>query len=247
MYGCPFPAATARLFERFKAHGGLHDSVWRVRRCGSPGLCTLRGTIRTGARSDGDTTYRRGKVFFNSEAENDGADFLPCRQRHFQHPGGSARYDKRCDRELRHAGVLRSDAGNSPGPFTLPATGPAYVKASDKRSSLFYLRGKQHKSGPGLLRQPSRSEFCPASISPDIPPTSFPGTRSPCRRGRHQRQCRLLGAATRLPHSRTSQPGFGPFTDLNSKQSTRTRSDLSWTTRRGWRCERSTVFLVRIS
>jgi predicted AlkP superfamily pyrophosphatase or phosphodiesterase len=37
--------------------------------------------------------------------------------------------------------------GISPGPFILPSTGPAYVKASDKRSSLFYLEGTSGKAG----------------------------------------------------------------------------------------------------
>ena len=33
------------------------------------------------------------------------------------------------------------------GPFSLPTTGPAYVKASDKKSSLFYLEGSSSKAG----------------------------------------------------------------------------------------------------
>lgn len=37
--------------------------------------------------------------------------------------------------------------GILPGPFTPPATGPAYVTASDKRSSLFYLEGSSSKAG----------------------------------------------------------------------------------------------------
>jgi hypothetical protein len=37
--------------------------------------------------------------------------------------------------------------GIKPGPFTLPSTGPAYVKASDKSSSPFYLEGSPKKGG----------------------------------------------------------------------------------------------------
>jgi len=37
--------------------------------------------------------------------------------------------------------------GIPPGPFALPATGPAYVKASDGRSGLFYLQGSTTKAG----------------------------------------------------------------------------------------------------
>ena len=37
--------------------------------------------------------------------------------------------------------------GIQPGPFILPATGPAYVKASEGRSALFYLEGSNNKVG----------------------------------------------------------------------------------------------------
>ena len=37
--------------------------------------------------------------------------------------------------------------GIQPGPFTLPSTGPAYVKASDRRSSRFFLEGSPKKAG----------------------------------------------------------------------------------------------------
>ena len=37
--------------------------------------------------------------------------------------------------------------GIQPGPFTLPSTGPAYVKASDHRSSRFFLEGSPKKAG----------------------------------------------------------------------------------------------------
>jgi predicted AlkP superfamily pyrophosphatase or phosphodiesterase len=37
--------------------------------------------------------------------------------------------------------------GIKPGPFSLPSTGPAYVKASEDRSKLFYLEGSSGKAG----------------------------------------------------------------------------------------------------
>jgi predicted AlkP superfamily pyrophosphatase or phosphodiesterase len=40
-----------------------------------------------------------------------------------------------------------STNGIQPGPFTLPSTGPAYVKASDQRSSRFFLEGSPKKAG----------------------------------------------------------------------------------------------------
>jgi len=43
-----------------------------------------------------------------------------------------------------------STHGIKPKPFLLPSTGPAYVKASDQRSSRFYLEGSPKKSGTGF-------------------------------------------------------------------------------------------------
>jgi len=40
--------------------------------------------------------------------------------------------------------------GIQTGPFALPATGPAYVKASDRRSAPFYLEGSSNKAGTGF-------------------------------------------------------------------------------------------------
>jgi len=40
-----------------------------------------------------------------------------------------------------------STIGIQPGPFTLPSTGPAYVKFSDHHSSQFYLEGSSSKAG----------------------------------------------------------------------------------------------------
>ncbi|MGH7375436.1 MAG: alkaline phosphatase family protein [Candidatus Rokuibacteriota bacterium] len=40
--------------------------------------------------------------------------------------------------------------GIKSGPFALPSTGPAYVRASAKRSALFYLEGSSSKAGVGF-------------------------------------------------------------------------------------------------
>ncbi|XGV98763.1 MAG: alkaline phosphatase family protein [Leptolyngbya sp. BL-A-14] len=49
--------------------------------------------------------------------------------------------------------------GIKPGPFNLPSTGPAYVKASDRRSAPFYLEGSASKAGVG---------FYVSALSPDL-------------------------------------------------------------------------------
>jgi predicted AlkP superfamily pyrophosphatase or phosphodiesterase len=40
-----------------------------------------------------------------------------------------------------------TDLGIQPGPFVLPSTGPAYVKASEKRGSHFFIEGSSSKAG----------------------------------------------------------------------------------------------------
>ena len=49
--------------------------------------------------------------------------------------------------------------GIQPGPFNLPSTGPAYVKASDHKSSPFYLKGSSNKAGMG---------FYVSTLTPDL-------------------------------------------------------------------------------
>jgi hypothetical protein len=49
--------------------------------------------------------------------------------------------------------------GIQPGPFSLPSTGPAYVKARDKRSALFYLEGSPNKAG---------NAFYVTNLAPDL-------------------------------------------------------------------------------
>src|SRR5262245_49328973 len=43
--------------------------------------------------------------------------------------------------------VFFDQAGIQPGPFALPSTGPAYVKAADNRSGRFFIEGSGNKSG----------------------------------------------------------------------------------------------------
>jgi hypothetical protein len=43
--------------------------------------------------------------------------------------------------------VFFDQAGIQPGPFTLPSTGPAYVKASEQRAGRFFIEGSGNKSG----------------------------------------------------------------------------------------------------
>src|SRR5262249_12894040 len=50
-------------------------------------------------------------------------------------------------------------AGIRPGPFGLPSTGPAYVRARDGRSSPFYLEGSSSKAGVG---------FFVSALAPDL-------------------------------------------------------------------------------
>jgi len=49
--------------------------------------------------------------------------------------------------------------GIAPGPFDLPATGPAYAKASENRSSLFFLEGSENKAG---------TSFYVSNLAPDL-------------------------------------------------------------------------------
>jgi hypothetical protein len=71
--------------------------------------------------------------------------------------------------------VFFDDAhGIQPGPFTLPSTGPAYVKASQQKSGLFYLEGSPKKAGTAFfvtMLAPDLSTIHLARYSvSDIPP-----------------------------------------------------------------------------
>src|SRR5262245_17057266 len=66
--------------------------------------------------------------------------------------------------------------GIQPGPFTLPSTGPAYVKVSQQKSGLFYLENSPKKAGTAffvtsLAPNLSTVHLARYSVS-DIPPNS---------------------------------------------------------------------------
>jgi predicted AlkP superfamily pyrophosphatase or phosphodiesterase len=69
-----------------------------------------------------------------------------------------------------------STNGIKPGPFSLPSTGPAYVKASDGKSSPFYLEGSPKKGGCAFfvtILAPDLSTVHIARYSvDDIPPNA---------------------------------------------------------------------------
>jgi len=52
-----------------------------------------------------------------------------------------------------------ANQGIKPGPFSLPSTGPAYVRASDRTSSPFYLEGSSNKAG---------TSFYITQLAPDL-------------------------------------------------------------------------------
>ena len=52
-----------------------------------------------------------------------------------------------------------TNQGIKAGPFSLPSTGPAYVRAQDKTSSPFYLEGSSNKAGTG---------FYVSNLAPDL-------------------------------------------------------------------------------
>src|SRR5215510_14211407 len=73
--------------------------------------------------------------------------------------------------------VFFDDAhGIQPGPFTLPSTGPAYVKASDKPSSLFFLEGTPQKAGTAYYVSALAPDLSTVHIArysaSDIPPNA---------------------------------------------------------------------------
>src|SRR5262245_12397016 len=105
-------------------------------------------------------------------------------------------------------------AGITAGPFVTPATGPAYVKASDNKSSLFYLDGSSNKAG---------TSFYVTTLSPDLATVRFVRMSA----NAIPRNAAVLGdvddinnnvgfwvpqADFRIPERIGT--GFGPFTDL---------------------------------
>ncbi|BAY16966.1 hypothetical protein NIES21_28000 [Anabaenopsis circularis NIES-21] len=72
-----------------------------------------------------------------------------------------AALDTTDDRRTNYDTLVFFDAqiGIPTGTFSLPATGPAYVKASDRQSSLFYLEGSSNQAG---------TAFYVSNLAPDL-------------------------------------------------------------------------------
>jgi predicted AlkP superfamily pyrophosphatase or phosphodiesterase len=72
-----------------------------------------------------------------------------------------AALDTTNDRTANYDTLVFFDAtlGIQAGPFSLPSTGPAYVRARDRRSALFYLEGSSNKAGIG---------FYVSNLAPDL-------------------------------------------------------------------------------
>ncbi|WP_228014467.1 alkaline phosphatase family protein [Fortiea sp. LEGE XX443] len=72
-----------------------------------------------------------------------------------------AALDTTNDRRTNYDTLVFFDAqiGIPAGPFSLPSTGPAYVRARDRRSSLFYFEGSSNEAGTG---------FYVSNLAPDL-------------------------------------------------------------------------------
>ncbi|MCC5639053.1 alkaline phosphatase family protein [Nostoc sp. CHAB 5844] len=72
-----------------------------------------------------------------------------------------AALDTTNDRRTNYDTLVFFDAqiGIPAGPFSLPATGPAYVRVSDRQSSLFYLEGSSNQAG---------TAFYVSNLAPDL-------------------------------------------------------------------------------
>ncbi|WP_265275338.1 alkaline phosphatase family protein [Nostoc sp. KVJ3] len=72
-----------------------------------------------------------------------------------------AALDTTNDRHSNYDTLVFFDAqiGIPAGPFSLPATGPAYIRACDRRSSLFYFEGSSNQAG---------TAFYVSNLAPDL-------------------------------------------------------------------------------
>ena len=127
-----------------------------------------------------------------------------------------AALDTTNDAQVNYDTLVFFDArqGILPGPFALPSTGPAYVRASDKRSAPFYLEGSSSKAGVG---------FYVSQLSPDLSTVriarysanSIP--RNPAVLGDVDDINTRVGFWAPQPDFRIPErlsPGFGPFPDI---------------------------------
>ena len=73
--------------------------------------------------------------------------------------------------------IFDQNSGIQPGPFSLPSTGPAYIKASEKKSSRFYFEGSSTKAGNAWyvsLLNPDLSQVHIAQYSANNLPRTAP-------------------------------------------------------------------------
>jgi hypothetical protein len=77
-----------------------------------------------------------------------------------------AALDTRDDNKVNYDTLVFFDAsqGIQPGSFSLPSTGPAYVRVSDQKSSPFYLEGSSNKAG---------TAFYVTTLAPDLSTVRF--------------------------------------------------------------------------
>ena len=77
-----------------------------------------------------------------------------------------AALDTTDDGQVNYDTLVFFDAANGiqPGPFSLPSTGPAYVKFSDARSSKFYFEGSSNRAG---------AAFYVSRLEPDLSVVRF--------------------------------------------------------------------------
>ena len=105
--------------------------------------------------------------------------------------------------------------GILPGPFSLPATGPAFVKADAGRSSLFYLEGSSNKAGTAFYvahLAPDLSSVRIARYAANFIPRNAPVIRDVDDINSH------VGFWAPQPDFRIPErlsPGFGNFPDLD--------------------------------
>jgi hypothetical protein len=72
-----------------------------------------------------------------------------------------AALDTTDDAQVNYDALVFFDAtqGIKLGPFALPSTGPAYVRAAEQKSSPFFLEGSSNKAGTG---------FYASHVAPDL-------------------------------------------------------------------------------
>ena len=112
--------------------------------------------------------------------------------------------------QLRHPGVLRRQRRHSPGPFTLPSTGPAYARLG-RRSACFFYEGSGNKVGAAFFVSalaPDLTSVRFVRYSANFIPRNTPVIADVDDINEH---VGFLGAAAGFPNSRAAQPGVREF------------------------------------